>query len=592
MLVKAVSDSYKMERRQFFILTRHFFHRLFRNDIVDFEDQMMERLIGILALLGIFCGLLSYAFLNKYFWIPDEGTSWVEKCAFITFCMLVMGLITTLEWDILFPDARDYKNLYILPLKTRTLFGAKFASLCLFVGLFALSMVSVSALIFTSLLPHWRSSSPLFILNFVLVHILCVFLALFFAFFFNILLIGILMVLLGHRLFNRFSSYIKSFLLIAHIFLIVLYMRILLFGIRSLASEDIIRGNLPFIRNFMRYFPPMWFTDLYETLLGSRTIPYHGSLNYALLGLGLMIAAFFLIAGMSYLRFLQMQGTVQTGKNIMRKLGIIISRGYDRIFLRDSVQRAIFHFYSQTMKASMSHKMRLASYIAVGIGLSLIIIIPRFEDPKSLFQVNRTLLSIPLILSFFLLLGVRSIVNVPVSLEGNWIFQMTEQKDIRHYFSGLRKAILILNLIPLFAILFVFFCFLWNGPMAFQHCLFGLVVSVLMMEVFFLTFNKIPFACTYLPGKEKLQLFWIIYLFAFLAYINLLSWIELQLLKAPTNSFIFFGIAFFIIFGIRMYQYFFFYKRTGIKYEEIPEPLIIGFDYEIPKHKRKLAGNK
>ena len=274
MLVKAVSCSFKVERRQLFILTRHFFHRLFRNDIVDFEDQMIERLIGILALLGVFCGLLSYAFLNKYFWIPDEGTSWVEKCAFITFCMLVMGLIAALEWDILFPDTRDYKNLTILPLKTRILFSAKFASLCLFVGLFALSMISVSTLIFASLLPHWRSSSPLFILNFILVHLLCVFLALFFAFFFNIFLIGILMALLGQRLFSRFSSYIKSFLLIAYVFLIVLYMRVLLFGIRSLASDEIIRGNLPIIRNFMNYFPPMWFTDLYETLLGSRTIPY------------------------------------------------------------------------------------------------------------------------------------------------------------------------------------------------------------------------------------------------------------------------------------------------------------------------------
>ncbi len=591
MLFKDISCSFEVERRQLFILTRHFFHRLFRNDIVDFEDQMMERLIGVLALLGVFCGLLSYAFLNKYFWIPDEGNSWVEKCAFITFCMLVMGLIAALEWDILFPDARDYKNLYILPLRIRTFFSAKFASLCLFVGLFALSMISVSSLIFTSLLPHWSSSSPLFIIKFLLVHILCVFFALFFAFFFNILLIGFLMALLGHRLFNRFSSYIKSFLLIAHVFLIVLYMRILLFGIRSLASEDIIRGNLPFIRNFINYFPPMWFTDLYETLLGSRAIPYHGSLKYALLGLGLMIAAFFLTAGMSYRRFLQMQGIVQLKNNAMRKLGGIISQGYDRIFLRNPVQRAVFHFYSQTMKASISHKMRLVSYIAVAIGLSLIIIIPRFEDPKSFFQINRTSVSIPLILSFFLLLGVRSIVNIPVSLAGNWIFQMTEQEDIRNYIAGLRKAVFTLNLVPLFSVLLVLFLFLWNAGAAFLHCVFGLVVSVLVTEVFFLKFNKIPFACSYLPGKEKLQLFWIIYLFAFLAYINLMSWIELQLLKAPRNFFIFFGITFFTILGIRVYQHFFFYKRTGIKYEEVPEPLIIGFDYEIPKHKRKLAGN-
>jgi hypothetical protein len=592
MSIEAVTCSYKAERRQFVILTRHFFHRLFRNDIVDFEDQMMERVVGLLALLAIFCGRLSYEFLKKYLWIPDEGTSWVEKCAFITFCMFVMGLIAALEWDILFPDARDYKNLTIIPLKTRTLFGAKFSSLCLFVGLFALSMVSASSLVFTSLLAHWQSSSPLFILNYLLVHMLCVFLASFFALFFNILIVGIFMALLGHRLFSRFSSYIKSFLLIAHFFLIVLYMRLLLFGIRSLASDEIVKGSLPFIRNFMNYFPPMWFTDLYETLLGSRALPYHGAFKFGLSGLSLMIAAFFLTAGLSYRRFLHMQGTFQTKKNVLKKLADAFSRGYDRIFLRNSVQRAVFHFYSQTIKTSLSLKMRLASYLALGIGLSLIIIIPGFEDPKSFFRINQTLLSIPLILSFFLLLGVRSIVNIPVSLRGNWIFQLTEQKDIRHYFAGLRKAVLTLNLLPLFGVLFVFFCFLWKAPTAFLHCLFSLAVSILVMEVFFLNFNKIPFACTYLPGKEKIQLFWIIYLFAFWAYISLMSRVEFRILKAPRSLFIFIGIAFFSILSIRIYQYLYFYKKNGMKYEEVPEPLIIGFDYEIPRHKRKLADNK
>jgi hypothetical protein len=577
------------EWKQFIILTQHFFHRLFQNDMVDFEDQMMERLIGILALLGFFCGLLSYGFLNHYGWVPDTGTSWIEKCAFITFCMLVTALVAVLEWDIIFPDARDYKNLYSLPIKVRTLFGAKFASLISLVGLFALSMIFFSTPIFVAYLPQWQSSNLFYLLVFALAHVISLFLAIFFAFFFNVFLMGILMALLGYKLFNRVSTYIRSLLLLGYVFLIVLYIRILMYGVGYLFPPEKLGGSISTIQNIAKYFPPLWFTDLYETLLGNSSLPFHGALNRALVGLVIMIFVFSLATGISYRRFLKKLGSVQREKVRFRKLRSMIAKGFDWTFLRNSAQRAVFHFYHQTLKASMFHKMRLTTYIAVGVGLILVLVVPKLGDPKSLFEINKTMLSVPLILSFFLVLGIRGIVNVPISLEANWIFQITEWENIRHYISGLRKGIIFLNLFPLFIVLFIFYSFIWDGMTAFYHCLYGLFVSVLVMEVFFLTFTKVPFACSYLPGKEKIQLFWIAYLFGFLAYINLMSGIELILLKSFSRSsfLMFLGIIFLIIVGIRAFQILIFYKKNSIKYEEEPEPVIVGLDYKIPKHKRR-----
>lgn len=583
-----ILDYSREHTKQFLILVRHFFHRLFQNDVVDFEDQMRERIIGILAILAVFSGLLAYVFLSKYGYIPDIGTSWVEKCAMMTFCMLVMGFTAVLEWDVIFPDARDYANLNPLPVRARTLLEAKFASLCLFVGLFALSMNSLSTLFFVGYLPHWQSSSPLYAVGFALVHIISMFLACFFAFFFNVLLIGILMTFLGYKLFNRISTFIRSFFLVVHVFLFLIYLRILLYGFENLVPLGKLKASYSDLHYLYYIFPPLWFTDLYESLLGNTSLPFHGTLYYALIGLVLMVGAFYLTTGLSYRRYLKKLGSVQKKKTHLKKLRMFFTSIFNWVFLRNPVQRAVFHFYRKTLKASMFHKMLLASFVALGVGLIPFQIAIKDMVPKTLTGINRTMLSIPLILSFFLLLGLRGIVNMPISLESNWIFQLTEWKNVRHYFTGLRKAIFFLNLLPLFVLLFIFYLFLWDGITTFYHSLYGLVVSVLVMEVFFLTYCKIPFACSYLPGKEKLQLFWFLYLFSFIAYINLMSWIELGLLRVPSNFFIFYGIVFLIILGIHIYQLFFFYKKIGVRYEEEPEPIMVGLDYKTPLHKRRV----
>jgi len=67
-----------------------------------------------------------------------------------------------------------------------------------------------------------------------------------------------------------------------------------------------------------------------------------------------------------------------------------------------------------------------------------------------------------------------------------------------------------------------------------------------------------------------------------------MSWIELGLLRVPSNFFIFYGIVFLIILGIHIYQALFFYKKITIRYEEEPEPIMVGLDYKTPLHKRRV----
>ena len=119
------------------LLSRHFFERLFRNDFVDFEDQMKARLVAVLAVLAVVVGWSSQLLVFfKYELSPDAGTSWQEKNYIFILMMLLFGVATLLDWEALFPDRRDFVNLTPLPVRLRTIFAAKLVSFLAFIGLF------------------------------------------------------------------------------------------------------------------------------------------------------------------------------------------------------------------------------------------------------------------------------------------------------------------------------------------------------------------------------------------------------------------------------------------------------------------------
>jgi hypothetical protein len=147
--------------------------------------------------------------------------------------------------------------------------------------------------------------------------------------------------------------------------------------------------------------------------------------------------------------------------------------------------------------------------------------------------------------------------------------------DKKHYLIGFKKAIILLMLLPLFVLLFIFYLMLWGWVYALLFCLYGFTISSLLVEIVFVNHHKIPFTCSYLPGKGKMHIYWIVYLFALSFYVSVASSIGLKLLFNPKN-FLYFCImapTFFTI--IRVAQNRFFLPRVDIVYEEVPDPVLL-----------------
>ena len=129
--------------------------------------------------------------------------------------------------------------------------------------------------------------------------------------------------------------------------------------------------------------------------------------------------------------------------------------------------------------------------------------------------------------------------------------------------------------LPLALALFFISYWLWGWKSAGLHSLYVLAVSALWLQVVFFKFPKIPFACSYLPGKAKLQVLWLSYFTSFYLYVWLLSVIEKALFLAPQDFPWFFGLIAIFLAGFKFYNDHIFSHKTVIVYDDEPEPVMV-----------------
>jgi hypothetical protein len=119
-------------------------------------------------------------------------------------------------------------------------------------------------------------------------------------------------------------------------------------------------------------------------------------------------------------------------------------------------------------------------------------------------------------------------------------------------------------------LLFPFYALHWGIPVSLGHTLFGLAVSWVSVEVCFFRFRKIAFTCSYLPGRERLHYFWLVYFVAFLTYVFSFSWIEAKILGDIRSLIWFLCGSLLLKICLRISLKFSEDKTIRIKYDESP----------------------
>jgi hypothetical protein len=507
-------------RDLFVVLLRHFFGRFFDNELVSGGEgdtsASFAKIIGVVAAPGLVCFWLmpKYSVLAYEPPAVAEAASLPDKLLFLTFSMVIMGFVTVLEWDALFPDRRDFTILIPLPIRLESIFSAKIISLCAFVLVFFAAANAFSIFLYPFI--AMRATSTFWgVMYRMFVHAEVILAGTAFVFFFFVALQGLLINVLSFRAFKRVSTYIQLIAVFA-----LLMMLLLSFDPHSLLHS----GKH---RELLYYFPPMWFLGLYESLLREPE-PLAGSAAIAVRALWLVIGTSAVTYLLAYKRHVKRSLESEDILDVVPAwIGNRLCAFADRFVIRNPLEQASFYFTSKTIVRSRKHWLYLAAYAGVGFAL----VVQGLIGSSS----KLSLLSVPLILSFFLLSGMRFVFTLPAELRANWVFQLSEADGRKECLAGVRKAMFLFGVLPIFGALLPVYIFMWGWAAALFHTYFDVTLSILLIELLLLKFHKIPFTCSYLPGKANITALWFVYWLGFATYAYSMASLEAWILQSAVR---------------------------------------------------------
>src|SRR5206468_3092265 len=86
--------------------------------------------------------------------------------------------------------------------------------------------------------------------------------------------------------------------------------------------------------------------------------------------------------------------------------------------------------------------------------------------------------------------------------------------------------------------------------LALVHITFALVLSTVLLNLLLVWFRKIPFTCSYFPGKTSMSVMFFVYLAGFATYSWTMADLETRLIKTPASLVLFYAIAGAAIWGL------------------------------------------
>ena len=520
--------------RPFGRLVRLFVERFFRGG-GDTDAEGIDLGVGlVLTLLAIPGGFVSILLFNKYGsllqWLRGIKhvdvlqIAFSDEYFFIVLSMAVTGAVAVWRWDAIFPDRRDYANLVHLPISTRTILLANLVAVVFLVGLLAIDLNAASCVLFPTVVTAAQTQF-LFFLKFAVVHALGVVAASVFTFFAIFALLGILMAMFSPPALKRASAFARG--------MIIVYLLALLctsFAVPNLLQQ--LRGAAP---GWTFLVPSCWFVSLCQWIRG-RATPTMVELAKLSLPAIVAVGGIGLCAyAIGYRRhFVRIAEIADTAVISHRSLPWRV-RAWERFLLRTPFQKGCSQFVVKTMVRSEAHRLVLTGVGVLGLVLASQALMAAFEEVRSVREAALTAdaLSIPFILTFLIVLGLRIVFEIPSDLRANWIFQLTLDAEHQECEPLARKVMLAAVLPWALGITFPVYVYLEGWSVASLHTLLVILWAVLLINVCLIRFRKTPFTCSIPAFKQHSIVILISFCFGYLIYVGSTAEFESAALAQP-----------------------------------------------------------
>jgi len=425
-----------------------------------------------------------------------------------------------------------------------------------------LDVNAVSAFLFPLFVTLGDGSAGAF-LHVGISHISTVLLASLFSFFAVFALVGLMMLLVPKRIFPALSIFVRVVLVIS-----------LLTEFLSNLFLQLFAGRLPGrAASLGRLLPSFWFLGIYEKMLGIAKPGMAALGRQALLALAVAIvvalAAYMLCYRRYFLRISEALETIGSGR---RTFQVRLPEWLATRLFRSPFERACSSFAFKVLSRSEQHLMFFGAYL--GFGLVMVAqtavggVTPGMGGPLP----TAAYLSVPLMVAFFIISGLRFVFDIPAALHANWLFRIAVEAP-KPEPRRVALRLMLLAVLPWEVALLMPLTAFWFGwETAVAHTAITVALTLLFANAILLRFRKIPFTCSTQPEVKQLIFRILGSVFAVLIIVPMLAELEHWMLIDPIRLI---GFAFALAgcrYWLRRYRREMLPNEWALTYEDGPPP--------------------
>jgi CubicO group peptidase (beta-lactamase class C family) len=341
---------------------------------------------------------------------------------------------------------------------------------------------------------------------------------------------GVALQFLPRRLFLRASSFLQigAFAVIVCVYCLQ----------PGATDRALIAAQQPLsdMTGLVPWSPSFWFLGLFQQLSGSPAFPMLAARAYIASGAVLALTA--TVYALSYFRTLRRiaeEATIVPGWRAARGGGWWPLPSFARpgggLGVRAGLPAAVVPFSVRTLLRSPQHRVILAFYL--GMGFAAAIFFMNLSAPKvnldqavaplaAAASTNRPwheetgwLLAASILMLAFSVIGARLAFALPLDLRANWIFRIMPPREGRDYLTARRRALLAVGVLPVWTASSGLVLSAWPWLPAIGHAIVLALLGAIFTELALRGIQKIPFTCSYLPGKSSFHVaFWVFFLIA------------------------------------------------------------------------------
>ena len=516
-----------MNAPAFRILWRAFCEQFIANESVTSDLQTRR------AIVGVFAFLLTPGLYLMAKTMPDyellvlvararNMPQWIDirlaqlGVIFVVYSMVTVGLLTVFIWDLLVFDKRDAMVLGPLPLSGTIVVAAKLAALATFLlgAVLGVNVISGMAFAFVTggpegkIFPHLAAHLAATIGGAVFV-------------FASLVVVRGLLVLLCRP---QFAATAGSFMQFAFMSGVLCFM---LVPTAMGETRPVFLGP-----EADEWMPMAWFFGLFETLRGSRHPGVEDLARRALIALPTAVGLAVAITFAGYWR--QMRAALAPPARVSDVPWV--RQRLARLFTgRDATARAISDFVLTTLLRNRPQQVPVAVCAAIAVGIVSVSISTR-EGGLSALQTPRTVvLWIPIVVGYWVIIGLRAAFFMPVELPAAWAFRAHSHTPSVSYWRGVRAAVIAFALAPAVAVNGLVVGPLLGWRIATWHAVFVCLAVMVAAQAVCLLITSVPFTQAYPPGHARLKTRWPLYVLGMYAVAYGPVQLELRYLSSTTD---------------------------------------------------------